>query len=1114
MLKRLKSVSMMPFLMGASTGAAYAVSNPGVTDVKITQQSGTCTGIVKDGTGETVIGASVVVKGTTNGTITDFDGNFTLSDVKNGDIIQISFVGYKTQEIKYTGQPLNVILQDDTEVLDEVVVVGYGGSQKRAALTTAISKMDNQVLKNAAYSNAGQSLQGSVTGLRVVNTTGQPGSSPDIILRGGATITGEKSSALIVVDGIVRNSMADINPSDIESIQVLKDAASTAIYGARANGGVILVETKRGKEGKVDVNYKFKIGMNFSRKGYDYLNAGDYLYYTRLGFKNANQAAAGYGGSWNPDTQNGCGTTKNNYDVRYLEGNENLVNEGWLTMTDPYSGKQLVYKDYSGQMEDATFNNSAMTQDHYLSINGGNDKATFSTSLGYYNEDGQIVGTGYKRFSGALNGSYKLFPFLTVKGGATYTWSTQPELWIGTYEFFYRTRGMRPTWNPWNEDGSPNSADSNISDGNPAYFRDKLLSSNGTRKSTYNLGFTLDILPKKLVLNGNAALYHYDYQKEKFNKAYQLENQSENTTREASIKEQRYTQEQFNSTLTYTDTFAEKHNLEVMLGGEYFNYSQFDLEAVTQNSPTDDIPTLNAGSTRTKTTTSKTAYRILSGFGRLNYNYNMKYLLSMVFRYDGISRLKDNRWGFFPGVSLGWNVMEEEFWKDSKLSDIFSNLKPRVSYGVNGNVNGLGNYEVYGTYALTGNTYGGETGIYNKELVNTQLRWEQSQTFEAGLDMGFFNNRLSFILDYYSRTTKDLLTDLALPGYTGFDKIRTNLGSLRNTGFEMEVRANIIKSKDFSWDLTANLSTVANKIVKLPENGVAKNRVGGDQVYDPKKGELVWVGGRQEGGKLGELIAYKQNHIFRDWDDVKQNANMRIDNVANLYGPGLADQINPVTKKTYRESDGWKPIEPGDVCWEDMDGNQVIDSHDRYVVGNIFPNITGGFSTTLNYKGISLYARFDYALGHTLYNDLKARTLGQYQGTWNIITDVKNMWTEENPNTDLSKYYFGDQVIKKNITRSNNGSTAANNNNSNYYEKADYLALRELTLSYNLPKAWTSKCFIQDASVYVTGQNLFYITGYEGTSPEPAVSTTYGQGIDNGRYPTPRTVLFGLSLTF
>ena len=294
MLKRLKSVSMMLFLMGASTGAAYAVASPGVTDLKITQQSGTCTGVVKDATGETVIGASVVVKGTTNGTITDFDGNFTLNDVKNGDVIQISFVGYITQEMKWNGTPLNVILKDDTQTLDEVVVVGYGGSQKRAALTTAITKMDDQVLKKAAYSNVGQSLQGSVSGLRVVNTTGQPGSSPNITLRGGATITGDNSAALIIVDGIVRNNMADINSSDIESIQVLKDAASTAIYGARANGGVILIETKKGKEGKVDVNYKFKMGMNFARKGYEYLNAGDYLYYTRLGFKNANQAVAGY----------------------------------------------------------------------------------------------------------------------------------------------------------------------------------------------------------------------------------------------------------------------------------------------------------------------------------------------------------------------------------------------------------------------------------------------------------------------------------------------------------------------------------------------------------------------------------------------------------------------------------------------------------------------------------------------------------------------------------------------------------------------------------------------------------------------------------------------------
>ena len=706
MLKRLKSVSMLLFLMGTTTGAAYAVPVSGITDVEITQQSETCTGVVKDGTGETVIGASVIVKGTTNGTITDFDGNFTLTNVKNGDVIQISFVGYKTQEIKYVGQSLNIILKDDTEVLDEVVITGYGGSQKRAALTTAISKLDNSVLKNAAYSNAGQSLQGSVTGLRVVNTTGQPGTNPDITLRGGATITGENSNALVVVDGIVRNSMSDVNPSDIESIQILKDAASTAIYGARANGGVILIETKSGKEGKTSINYKFKIGKNFTRKGYEFCNAEDYIYYNRLGYLRT--------GRTNVDTQQGYGIGNSLFDIQYLtDDNAHLKNEGWSVMDDPfYEGKQILFKDYSGQLDDEVFSSSAITQDHYLNITGGNDKSTFASSLGYYNEDGMIKGTGFQRFSGSFNASYKILPILNVKAGVSYVWSTRPELWIGSYEFFYRTRSQRPTWNPWNEDGTP-AAGFGTGDGNPVYYRDKLTQKNSTTRATYNIGFTLDILPKQLVLNGNASLLNYDYQREKFNKAYQTQTTTTpETTRQAEAWVQKYQQVQLNASLTYTGTFAEKHNLEAMIGGEYYTYNQFDFEAKTQGSPTDDVPTLNVGSNRTFTRTEKTAYRILSGFGRINYNYNMKYLLSFTARYDGISRLKDNRWGFFPGVSVGWNVMEEDFWKDSKVSGVISNLKPRVSYGVNGNVNGIGNYEVYGEYAqVESKNYGGATGL-------------------------------------------------------------------------------------------------------------------------------------------------------------------------------------------------------------------------------------------------------------------------------------------------------------------------------------------------------------------------------------------------------------------
>lgn len=569
MLKRLKSVSMLLFLMGTTTGAAYAVPVSGITDVEITQQSETCTGVVKDGTGETVIGASVIVKGTTNGTITDFDGNFTLTNVKNGDVIQISFVGYKTQEIKYVGQSLNIILKDDTEVLDEVVITGYGGSQKRAALTTAISKLDNSVLKNAAYSNAGQSLQGSVTGLRVVNTTGQPGTNPDITLRGGATITGENSNALVVVDGIVRNSMSDVNPSDIESIQILKDAASTAIYGARANGGVILIETKSGKEGKTSINYKFKIGKNFTRKGYEFCNAEDYIYYNRLGYLRT--------GRTNVDTQQGYGIGNSLFDIQYLtDDNAHLKNEGWSVMDDPfYEGKQILFKDYSGQLDDEVFSSSAITQDHYLNITGGNDKSTFASSLGYYNEDGMIKGTGFQRFSGSFNASYKILPILNVKAGVSYVWSTRPELWIGSYEFFYRTRSQRPTWNPWNEDGTP-AAGFGTGDGNPAYYRDKLTQKNSTTRATYNIGFTLDILPKQLVLNGNASLLNYDYQREKFNKAYQTQTTTTpETTRQAEAWVQKYQQVQLNASLTYTGTFAEKHNLEAMIGGELTNIHNY-----------------------------------------------------------------------------------------------------------------------------------------------------------------------------------------------------------------------------------------------------------------------------------------------------------------------------------------------------------------------------------------------------------------------------------------------------------------------------------------------------------------------------------------------------------
>ncbi len=1011
-------------------------------------QTKTITGVVVDATGEPVIGASVLEVGTTNGTITDVDGNFTIQ-VPVGAKLDVSYIGYKTQQI-VVGVPntYKVILKEDAEMLDEVVVTGYGMSQKRSLMTNSISKLDDKVLQNAAMSNAAQSLQGTVSGLRVTNTSGKPGSSPNIVLRGGASINKNLEGPLVVVDGLVR-SMDDINPSDIESIQVLKDAASTAIYGARANNGVILVTTKKGVEGRTQITYKFKGGVNFAREGYKYLDAGDYLYYQRLGWQRTN-------GGTSMENQKGFGVNSG-VDLAFMtDANKHLLNEGWRSMADPVDpDKTLIFRNHAGELHDLTFRNAAFTQDHYLNLSGGNDKGTFSSSLGYYSEDGQIISTNYQRVNGTINGSYKLLPVLTVNAGGSFSWSKMPDLWTydlkspwngetGEYELFYRTMSMFPTWNPWNEDGSPAAGWSN-QDGNPYYWKDKLTRSTTNRKTSFNIGFALEILPQQLFLNGNSSMYYTDSQFELFEKKYQQIGQAPNTNRNASQTNTKVFQQQHALTLEYKKGFS-GHNINAMAGGEYFDYQYQNLEARVSGAPTDDIPTLNAGTNRTYTTSVKTGYRILSGFARVNYDYNYRYMVSLVARYDGISKLSDNRWGFFPGISAGWNVHEEAFFKDSKFAEVVSLIKPRISYGLNGNVNGIGNFDVYGKYGSVG-AYNGNLGYLNTGVVNSKLRWEKSHTFELGLDLGFFNNRIHMIMDYYDRTTSDLLTDVNLPEYTGFPSFKTNLGTISNRGFELEAKVNLLTRKDWS-------------------------------------------------------------RILRDWDDVRNHAGDFVDEVANLYGPNKAAE--------YAGKPGWKPIEPGDVLWDDKNGDNVINSYDRQVVGNIYPKWTGGFSTTLNYKNWSLYGRFDYAVGHTIYNDLKARILGQYNGSFNLITDVRNSWSENNTETSIPKFYWADQNAKKNITRSNNGTTNLNNNNSTFYEKGDYLCLREVTLSYKFPKNLINKVFLTDASVYVTGQNLFYITGYDGTSPEPVmdIQANGRGGIDNGRYPTPRTVLFGLQLSF
>ncbi|HVV06714.1 MAG TPA: SusC/RagA family TonB-linked outer membrane protein [Puia sp.] len=1074
--------------------------------------------VTADEDGKPLAGVNVTVKNKNLGTQTNGDGEFVIQAAP-GDVLVVSYTGYGSQEIKVSGGQggsgsapnLMISLKADAGKLGEVVVVGYG-TQIRKNLTSAVAKLDKDVLANSPRANVGTALQGTVSGLQVVNATGQPGANPVILLRGGASIN-NPGAPLTVVDGTIR-AYNDIPAEDIESIELLKDAAATAIYGARANNGVILISTKHGRSGKAQISYKYTAGYNKAREGYHFLNAKDFIYYNRLGNFNSGRTLA------QVNSSRGYGLLSSaadlaTFDIRqYGPTTAGLMGQGWDTVGDPYGGT-IIFKDHGGEVQNLVFRNTH-TQDHYLNVTGGNDKGTYFSSFDYYKEDGVIVGSGYKRFSGDLNGSYKVRPNVEISSGVSLSTSSQLGVNGSEVNSMYRNLALWPTFNPWLDSAKtlPNPGNG-INDGNPLYWLGKQKRSDEVNRITVNAAVKWDILPG-LFIKATGSGYLFEQLDQSFTKATQTyANVFANPPSFSSVSRpsvstwQRSWQQQYNVLVNYSHSFG-NHNLSAMVGSEYYDTKSYAMQVSGTLAPTDDIPTANASTTfaagSNYSTTSE--YRISSAFGRLNYDYDQKYLLSLVFRSDGVSSLaSEHRWGFFPGMSAGWNVQREKFFTDAGLDRVVSTLKPRVSYGVNGNVAGLGNYEVQGTYALQG-LYNGVAGFLNTGTINGNLRWEKSKTLDIGADIGLLHDRISLMFDYYKRNTSDLLTNLAVPDYTGFGSVRTNLGTFQNKGYELTVNANILHSpRGLKWDIGFNASFVKNKILKLPYNGQANNRQGGLQVYDPASKQVVWVGGLQEGQALGNIYAYKQVSIFKDDADIAKVAGNRIDVVAGISGPNA----------TY----GSGKITPGDVNWQDVDGNDTIDSRDQVYIGNIYPKWTGGFSTTLSYHGVSLYSRFEFATGHTIYNDYVARILGNYQGTFNYIDWQKKSWSPSNTVTDIPKVYYADQVSapngKKNYTRSNNANAVLNSNNSRFYEKGNYLACREITLSYDIPASWlhATRVLTRPARVYVSANNLFYITKFSGPSPEPPVTPGGStiNGIYQGTYPTPRSFVLGVQVS-
>ncbi len=1071
----------------------------------------TVTGAVTNSKGEPLFGVSVKVKSTSVGVASDQYGKFTIKLPTKSNTLVFSYVGFQSQEVFVgTSKILDIILQDEVNAISDVVVVGYG-TQSRKNVTSSIAKLDQQVLATTPRANIGAALQGTMPGLQVVNATGQPGSSPLIVLRGGASIN-NPAAPLVVVDGIIR-AYNDIASEDVASIEVLKDAAATAIYGARASNGVILITTKQGKFGSAQINYKYTGGYNVRRESYNFLNAKDYIYYNRLGNLNSQRPVA----TVNAVRGYGFLTDTASFDVRqYSASNDYLLGMGWDTVGDPYGGA-IIFKDHSGELEKTVFRNT-LSQDHYLSAVGGNDKAKYFASFDYFNEDGVVVGAGYKRFSGVLNGSYKVKKNVEISTGANFSTSNQLGPITTEVNTFYRTLDLWPTYNPWLDSAktlpSPGIAASG-SDGNPLYWIGKNDRRNEVNRITANVAIKWDIT-QDLYLKASASGYYYEALDQSFTQATQLlaniyaSPQTYNSTsRPSSASLSRSFQTQYNAIANYTKRFLGKNTINAMVGAEFYGTKAFDMQVSGTNAPTDDIITVNAATTFAAGSnyTTRSEYRIGSTFGRLNYDYDQKYLLSLVFRRDGVSSLaEENRFGLFPGMSGGWNMHRENFFKNSKLASVISTFKPRVSYGENGNVSGLGRYEVQGTYGSAGSLYNGSATFLNTGIINSSLRWEKSKTTDIGLDLGILQNRVTFIFDYFNKVNSDLLTSLGLPNYTGFSSVKTNLGTYQNRGYEMAITANVVnKQNGLKIDVGANASFVKNKILKLPDNGNDNNRQGGLQIYDPISGKVIWVAGLQEGGQLGDLYAFKQLSIFKNDADVAAIAGTRYDAVALIGGPNTA-YPNKIT--------------PGDVNWMDVDRNDTIDSRDQVNVGNIYPKWTGGFNLNIGYKGFSVYSRFEFALGHTIYNDLLARTLGNFNGTFNYFDIQKTAWSPTNTETDIPKVYYADQTAapsgKKNYTRINAASTLLiNSNNSHYYEKGDYLACREVTLSYDVPKNFLSKTkFISNVRLYLSGSNLFYITKFTGPTPEPPVASGAISGMYLGTYPTPKSFVFGIDVSF
>nr|WP_297165535.1 TonB-dependent receptor [uncultured Dysgonomonas sp.] len=971
------------------------------------------TGVITDLKGEPIIGASVVAKGTTTATISDIDGTFSL-DVSNNPVLTISYIGYISQEVPTLGKSdLKIILKEDSKILDEIVVVGYGVMRK-TDLTGSVSSISAKTIKDKPVANIGEALQGRASGVQVISS-GKPGDNVSFRIRGISTIN--NSEPLLVIDNVPTDMPLNaLNMEDVESVDVLKDASATAIYGSRGANGVVIVTTKRGKSGDGSISLSANWGIQEATNMPKMLDASQFASLHNEMIKNYNNPNYVQRPDFADPTALGTGTN-------------------WLD--------ELFRK--------------AIMQNYTLSYSGGNDKSNYYVSGGVFDQEGIILNTSYRRYTFQFNSESKVRSWLKFGNNVTLSHDVKKQ---GSYSVRDAMAAL-PTQPVFNEDGSFSGP------GEPAYqygdIRNPIGSATLNKEQTkgYNVlanAFAEIKIKDNLTFKTLGGIDFKFWDKRNFYPKYNWKPipQPQSNLYEESNKSMTYL---WDNTLTYMETFNEKHHLNVMIGSSAQNNVYNNMSASVQNFLTDNNNQLNNGLTDPTVGGTKNDWAILSFIGRANYNFADKYLLTATIRRDGSSRFsKENRWGTFPSFSAAWRLSEESFYNRNKW---VSDIKLRVGYGETGNQAGIDNYAYFtrlktGQYVFNGTPV---STLYPKVMPNPNVRWETVKQLNAGVDLSLLNQRINVVIDAYLKNTSDMLVPMSVPittGYSDIDVPSINAGKVRNKGVELTVSSFNLRGA-IEWNTDFNISYNKNEVISM--NDGVPLFVGNDI-------NMTKVQVNSEGHPIGSFYGYVTNGIFQNQQEVDRYA---------IQVPG--------------------GTAPGDIRFRDLDNNGVINADDRTYIGNPSPEWTFSMNNTFAYKEFDLQIFLQGVAGNDIYN---ANRIWQESMSipQNQTTKVLDRWTGEGTSNSVPRAIYSDP--NQNVRHSNR-----------FIEDGSYLRVKNLTLGYTLPKSISQKAYLSMARFYISCQNLLTLTKYSGFDPEVNVS-----GVDLSTYPVTRTLSMGVNVKF